>query len=193
MLFSPKHKGTPLYKLARQGKQVEKPPRPIEIYHIHLCEIALPYLDIQLSCSSGTYVRSIAYDLGEKLGCGAHLAELCRTRSGLFSLDQAVELAELETLSPDAAEQNIHPMSDCLSFLPEIVADTRTAAKIQHGQTLYTADLGPGMKRGQAADTNADKIDKDFYRVSDSAGRLLAVVTRSEDGRTYNYSCVFSE
>lgn len=76
-----KHQGQPLYKLARQGKKILKPPRRIEIFNIRIKNIESPHIDLEIFCSAGTYIRSIAFDLGRKLGCGAHLSKLCRTQS----------------------------------------------------------------------------------------------------------------
>ena len=91
-----KHKGTPLYKLARKGQPVQKPSRQVEIYRISILEIALPLIRFEVSCSAGTYIRSLAADVGTKLGCGAHLNALKRTASSGFTLDQAVALSELQ-------------------------------------------------------------------------------------------------
>jgi tRNA pseudouridine55 synthase len=98
MFSAKKLDGVPLYKLARKGKEVEREPRFIRVSAFELLRFGLPDFDIRLRCSKGTYVRTIAHELGEKIGCGAHLSRLRRTASDKFSVDQAVPLAELETL-----------------------------------------------------------------------------------------------
>ncbi|MFH1412444.1 MAG: tRNA pseudouridine(55) synthase TruB [bacterium] len=95
MYSAKKIKGKKLYELARQGKEVERKPHNIEIYKIKLISYSWPELKIIINCSSGTYIRSLAHDIGQKLGCHAYLQELQRTKIGLFSLKQAVELNEL--------------------------------------------------------------------------------------------------
>lgn len=88
--------GKKLYELARQGKEVERKARPVTIHYIEILNIELPQITIKVGCSKGTYIRTLCHDLGEKLGCGAAMASLERTKSGQFVLDTAITLAELE-------------------------------------------------------------------------------------------------
>lgn len=92
--------GKKLYELARRGKEVERAPAKVSL-NIELIGYHYPYLDIRVACSKGTYIRSLAYDLGVKLGCGAHLAELQRTRSGNFRLEQCLQASQISELSSD--------------------------------------------------------------------------------------------
>jgi len=176
-----KHEGQPLYKLARQGKQILKPPRQIEIFDIRINHIELPNIDIDVFCSSGTYIRSLGVDIGRKLGCGAHLSKLCRTQSSQFVLENAIELDALERLDKDAVEQRIVPLSECLEFMPQILADKSIAQKIKFGQQLLTKDFqSVPEKEGQ------------LVRVLDDKKNLLAIIQSGEKKNEYNYSCVFS-
>ncbi|MFI5356839.1 MAG: tRNA pseudouridine(55) synthase TruB [Opitutales bacterium] len=102
--------GVPLYKQARQGKEVEREPRFIRVSTFELTGFALPRFDFLLRCSKGTYVRTIAHDLGQKLGCGAHLAALRRTATDTFNISQARTLDELEKLSLPEIEQCLIPL-----------------------------------------------------------------------------------
>ncbi len=176
-----KHEGQPLYKLARQGKKIQKPPRRIEIFDININHIKLPHLDIEVFCSSGTYIRSIAFDIGRKLGCGAHLSKLCRTQSSAFKLEDAIELDVLERLCKEVAEQRIVSLSDCLGFMPEVVVEKSIAQKVRFGQKLLKRDIGIVVG-------NPDQL----IRVTDDKNSLLALIQLSENQQTYNYSCVFS-
>jgi tRNA pseudouridine55 synthase len=88
----------PLYKLARQGKQIEREPRFVRVYAQEIRDIRLPDIDFLVVCSKGFYVRTYANDIGHELGCGAHLSALRRTKSGRFSVDNAVSVDELKTL-----------------------------------------------------------------------------------------------
>jgi len=90
-----KIKGKKLYELARKGIKVEPKPQKVKIYEISILEYKFPYVKIKVKCSSGTYIRSLANDIGKKLGCGAYVEELIRTKIGEFSLENAVELSKL--------------------------------------------------------------------------------------------------
>src|SRR5437868_13229116 len=96
MVSAIKHGGIPLYKLARQGKTVEREPRLVHIYRYSIDRIALPEIDFTVVCSKGFYVRTYAHDIGEALGCGAHLKNLRRTKSGRFTVDGAITIDELK-------------------------------------------------------------------------------------------------
>src|SRR5437763_7556323 len=97
MVSAIKQGGVPLYKLARQGKTVEREPRLVHVYRYSIDRIASPEIDFSVVCSKGFYVRTYAHDIGEALGCGAHLKELRRTRSGRFDLTRAVTVDEIKT------------------------------------------------------------------------------------------------
>ncbi|HVF73397.1 MAG TPA: tRNA pseudouridine(55) synthase TruB [Chthoniobacterales bacterium] len=100
MVSAIKQGGVPLYKLARQGKTVEREPRLVHVYRYSIDRIALPEIDFTVLCSKGFYVRTYANDIGETLGCGAHLKNLRRTKSGRFSVEGAITVQELKTVDP---------------------------------------------------------------------------------------------
>jgi tRNA pseudouridine55 synthase len=104
--------GVPLYKQARKGEEVEREPRFIRVASFELTGFAPPRFDFRLRCSKGTYVRTIAHDLGQKLGCGAHLAALRRTATDHFNVAQALTMDELEKLSLPEIEQRLIPMHE---------------------------------------------------------------------------------
>ena len=91
-----KYKGKPLYKYAREGRFIEKEPREIKIYKILNIVVENPFVSFEISCSKGTYIRSIARDLGDKLGCGGHLVELIRLSQGKFELKDAKKVDEIQ-------------------------------------------------------------------------------------------------
>ena len=101
MVSAKKQGGVPLYKLARQGKVVEREPRLVHVYHYSIDGIALPDIDFSVVCSKGFYVRTYAHDIGELLGCGAHLKSLRRTRSGRFDVDLAIGIEDIKTTTRD--------------------------------------------------------------------------------------------
>ncbi|HSV63663.1 MAG TPA: tRNA pseudouridine(55) synthase TruB [Chthoniobacterales bacterium] len=100
MVSAIKQGGVPLYKLARQGKTVEREPRLVHVYRYSIDRLALPEIDFTVVCSKGFYVRTYAHDIGETLGCGAHLKNLRRTKSGRFSVEGAITIDELKNSEP---------------------------------------------------------------------------------------------
>jgi tRNA pseudouridine55 synthase len=113
MVSAIKKDGVPLYKLARQGKVVEREPRLVHVYRYSIDRIALPEIDFTVVCSKGFYVRTYVHDIGEALGCGAHLQSLRRTKSGRFVVQGAITIDELKTTAP------VHLLDRILS-LPEV-------------------------------------------------------------------------
>src|SRR5881398_2974070 len=100
MVSAIKQGGVPLYKLARQGKVVEREPRLVHVYRYSIDRIAVPELDFSVLCSKGFYVRTYVHDIGETLGCGAHLKNLRRVKSGRFIVEGAITVEELKTVEP---------------------------------------------------------------------------------------------
>ena len=99
MVSAKKHGGVPLYKLARQGKVVEREPRLVHVYRYTIDRITLPEIDFSVVCSKGFYVRTYVHDIGEVLGCGAHLKSLRRTKSGRFDVAQAISVDHIKNAS----------------------------------------------------------------------------------------------
>jgi len=102
--------GVPLYKNARKGVEVEREPRFIRVMSFELTRFALPHFDFKLRCTKGTYVRTIAHDLGQKIGCGAHLSALRRTSTDKFNLSDALTLDQIEALSLPEIEKRLIPV-----------------------------------------------------------------------------------
>ena len=107
MVSAIKKDGVPLYKLARQGKVVERDPRFVHVYAHEIKDVRLPEIDFRVVCSKGFYVRTYAFDIGNELGCGAHLKSLSRTKSGKFTLEHSVTVEEIKTLDPRDIESRI--------------------------------------------------------------------------------------
>jgi tRNA pseudouridine55 synthase len=107
MVSAKKHGGVPLYKLARQGKVVEREPRLVHVYRYTVDRIALPEIDFSVICSKGFYVRTYVHDIGEVLGCGAHLKSLRRTKSGRFDVANAFSVGEIKNKPRPEIAQHI--------------------------------------------------------------------------------------
>ena len=133
--------GQPLYKLARQGIEVERKERPVSIYRLCLVERTADELLLDMECSKGTYVRMIAEDIGRDLGCGAHVTELRRLAVGPFDAARAVTAGELESLAGDlpALDAKLLPVSAAVEGWPSVVLPEITAAYIGQGQPVQVA------------------------------------------------------
>jgi len=159
-----KREGRRLYKLARKGVEVERPPRRVKVYDITLRAWQAdgqPEATIDVRCSSGTYIRSLAHDLGAVLGCGAHLTALTRLASGSFTLDEAVKLADLEGLAN--VQGLLRPLDAALQGLPAITLDADQARRVTRGQAI--------LWNGVEAST-ADSL----YRVYNPDGTVVAIM-----------------
>lgn len=132
-----KVKGKKAYEMAREGEDVDLQPRKIQVYNLELLEWAPPEAVIDVYCSSGTYVRSLAHDLGETLGCGAHLVGLRRTKSGRFTLRDAVPLRKLrESFEVGNWYQYLIPAAEALSDWPAIDLEHEQVEAVRHGHRI---------------------------------------------------------
>ena len=138
MFSAIKHKGQPLYKLARQGVVVEREARPIHVYSIELTSFSSPVFTIDVHCSKGTYVRTLVADIGEDLGCGAHVTDLRRTLVGPFEDSQCVTFDELEDARQRReTDQFLQPVSSAVGQWPTIALTAVSAYHLRHGQPVF--------------------------------------------------------
>jgi len=168
MFSALKRDGVRLYKLARQGKEVPRQPRTIHIESIRLRQINCTELSIDVTCSRGTYVRTLAADLGEALGCGAHLKSLRRIACGHLKIDQAVTLDELEQFRT-RAESAMISLSDALGHLRGISWDHRWLARLRFGQQEALAQIGKPLEK------------QELVRLLDARVDLVALVGWSDE------------
>lgn len=145
-----KVQGRKAYEMARQGEEVELEPRKITVHHLEVLEWAPPEIVIDVHCSSGTYVRSLANDLGQQLGCGAYLVGLRRTKSGRFSLRDATPLRKLqEAFTAGNWYQYLIPAAEALGEWPSVELSPDEVEDVRHGHRVKAAeDAKPGMVRG---------------------------------------------
>jgi tRNA pseudouridine55 synthase len=155
--------GTPAYRLARAAKPVELKPVRVTVRVLELLSCADGRASLRIVCSSGFYVRSLAHEIGKRIGCGAYLEGLRRTRAGEFTLDHAATLEQLETEGVDAVSHLI-PMSALLTLLPPVVVNERGARRAAHGNALAPEDLS------EASAWSAARV-----RVLDAEGTLLGI------------------
>ena len=182
-----KHEGTPLYRLARQGKPVQKPARPITVKAIEVTRIALPDVHFTVTCSSGTYVRTLCADMGHVVGSGGHLLRLRRTASSGFSVDSAYTLEKLESIAPERRQaQTLIAPATAISQMPTFIAGEELLQDVAHGRKLDLSRIPPALVQRPANDTMADHL-----KLVDADLNLKAVLKVSPDGKAYDYCCVF--
>ncbi len=114
MFSAVKIDGVPLYKQARKGEEVEREPRFIRVSSFDMTRFALPEIDFVLRCTKGTYVRTVAHDLGQKIGCGAHLSALRRTATGKFSISQCLTIEQIQALPVTELEKRLVPVREAV-------------------------------------------------------------------------------
>ena len=131
-----KHHGKKLYELARDGLTVDRLARRISIYELHLLGFQTEYLELEVYCSKGTYIRTLAEDIGDKLGCGATVKALRRIQSGSFSIQQANTIEELQELDNQQLLASLIDVDFPLQALPSIQLNHQQAISIKHGQTI---------------------------------------------------------
>ena len=134
-----KHEGQRLYKLARQGVEVEREPRPVDIHELVLTGRGDDWLDIAVHCSKGTYVRTLAEDIGEQLGCGAHVSALRRTAVGPYNDEHLVTLEQLQALKEEdkrATDELLLPIESALTQWPDVRLSADAAFYLRQGQAV---------------------------------------------------------
>jgi tRNA pseudouridine55 synthase len=159
-----KRAGQPLYKLARRGLEFEPPPRQVTIYELELLSYDPPFLFIGLECSAGTYVRSLANDLGQSLGCGGHLTALRRTAFGAFVVSAA---ASLDSLTAEKVHDLLLPPDAAVAHLPRLDLGGAAAESLRHGRPVPCQSDHPAAA---------------LVRVYDPAGLFLGVAARGDNG-----------
>ena len=143
-----KRNGQPLYKLARRGIEVERSARHVEISELTLIECKIPDVTLRIRCSPGTYVRSLAHDLGRVLGCGAHLASLERTASGNFTSADAIALDDAEAAASEARlVELLQPLDAALGMYPSATLNEQEVADVRCGRML-SHEIAPADPEG---------------------------------------------
>jgi len=138
-----KHKGRRLYQLAREGKEVDREARRVEVSRLDLVQWQPPVVTIELECGAGTYIRSLANDIGETLGCGAHLRKLVRLKSQPFAIDDAVSLEVLEQACRDGCLENLlHSMDEVLLDWRAVILDRTSEALVRQGRNVVLDEAG---------------------------------------------------
>ncbi len=172
MVSALKVNGKRLYNIARQGKTIDRKPRLVQIYEFEVkkmyydrepksgVESLFAKFDFRVKCGKGTYVRALASDIGNAIGCGAHLSKLIRTESGIFNIKDSLSLEKIQS-SPQCAISAIYTIDEVLSFMPEITIDVPDNLKFINGAMINLSN-------------NSLESDK-FVRTYDGSGNLLGI------------------
>ena len=171
MFSAVKHEGQPLYKYARQGQSVPRSPRTVTIHKIEIENWELPNLELLIDCSSGTYIRSLAHDLGNSLQCGGHILSLRRIAIGAHTIDQAVSAGEL---TKENWASFLKPAEKAVSYLPKVHLSTQDAENIMHGLQVPIHD---------------DHLQSPFVQAYDSDGLFIGVL--ESEGTNWHGKKVF--
>lgn len=159
-----KRDGVPAYRRARRGEAVAMPPRRVTIYHIELLSWQPPHVTFEVTCDPGTYIRSLAHDLGRQLGCGAALMQLRRLQSGRFRVEDALGLEALaEAVRAGELGRHLHPLRAALDGLTPVVVEDALARRLAHGQPI-PCPAAPSTAEGYALTAAGEVIALLEYR-----------------------------
>lgn len=130
--------GRRLYELAREGREVERRARPVVIHELEILECRMPVVKMRVVCSKGTYIRTLCADIGEKLGCGGTMRSLRRTRVGMFHMEQAVTLGQLQELKDTGRlSEALHPVESCFQDCPVLHVSKEVLRLLENGNAIY--------------------------------------------------------
>lgn len=188
--------GRPAYELARKNQAVELKPVTVELFEYRLMKIEGPLARFSIECSSGTYIRSLASDMGQRLGCGAHLSEICRTAVGEFSLDQAIAIDDLAQAAREGKLQNcLIPLENLLPDYPRANILPVLEKKVRHGGkfNVLPSQIQPGrveLPPGATTQLDGDGVHVLRLRVFSQQNKLIAIA-QAVVPRTYQPVVVF--
>jgi tRNA pseudouridine55 synthase len=184
-----KFQGKRMYQYARANVKVEPKRREVEIKSLEIQDVKMPLVQLKINCSKGTYIRSLASELGEKLGCGAYLFSLRRTRVGPFKVDEALSLKSISDIqAAGSIEEVLWPIEKIMSDLPSIVVEESFANKIQHGLPLKSSSV---LSVEGDFDVNQTISVKDKQKRIIAVGRALTTASNfldlNYDSRLFEY------
>ncbi len=172
-----KIQGQPAYKKARAGQVIELEPRPVVIYALEILAWIPPRLTLSIECSKGTYIRSLAHDLGMQAGCYAYLSSLVRTRSGPFTLSDSISLEQLaEAVKSDSIQRYTFPIDKAIEHLPIIKLDAETVEHVKHGSIF----------------SHVQANNAGLARVYDDNGTVIAIAEWNEEQQVWQPRKVFA-
>ena len=174
--------GKKLYELARQGIEVERKARTVQIYKIYIKEINLPRVRMEVTCSKGTYIRTLCHDIGEKLSCGGCMEELIRTRVSRFHIEESFNLEQITQLKDAGKLKDILvPIDDMFSRYKKVVVKAKNASLVYNGNPFFAR---------QAKETSG-LSDAELVRVYDEQGRFIGIYGYNEEREMFKLIKMF--
>ena len=168
--------GKKLYELAREGKTVERKPRPVHFYEIEILDISFPLVRFRVTCSKGTYIRTLCHDIGEKLGCGAAMESLLRTKVGRFTLDDAITLAQTEeAVKKGTIESKILGIEEILAEYPRVCCTKEGDRLLANGNPLVQALVDAQEKKGWIRMCSSEGSFAGVYQWDEKRNRYFPV------------------
>lgn len=178
--------GKRLYELARQGKEVERKTRPVTLYEIEILKMELPMVSVRVLCSKGTYIRTLCHDIGQKLSCGAVMTSLKRTASGIFTIDSALTLAQIESVRDKGELDSVMiSVDEVFKNLPALVMTGELEKKILNGNFISWSKCKHALVTREcttsgivSAGTNTACCDGQLFRVYkefDNSSNFMAI------------------
>ena len=169
-----KHKGVPLYKLARAGIEIPRKARKVDIFRLDLLDWKPPLIMLEIECGKGTYIRSLAHDIGCKLTCGAYLKNLVRSKYGPFDIDDAITILQLEDIFSQGgkiiSQSYLHPLDTALLSMESVMLNKEEERKVRNGQPFLSS---VGKTRTTLEE---GECEGSFYRAYSSDGEIVAIL-----------------
>jgi tRNA pseudouridine55 synthase len=181
-----KHKGKPLYALARKKKAFELKTSRVTVHFFRLKTYTPPIVDFSAKCSSGTYIRSLAHELGQKLGCGAHLFQLTRTKIGNFHLNDSYTVDEIERLAAQGKTKiAVLSLENLLPELPSVIISNAAESLIRHGNEFFSESVLKILP-GQSSRASKGTTEKNIFKVYTTQGKLIAFAKSNAPSQSYH-------
>ena len=190
-----KYKGKPLYKHAREKRRINLPPNKIKIYYLNLLKYHPPFIDFETKCSSGTYIRSLAHEVGEKTGCGGHLSALKRTHISDFSINESFTIDQISSMThKNKINDFLIPLEELLPQFPKIILSETGASKARNGAPIKPEDIS--NIRFHMGSNIKDNLSgtKQIFRLFTPRGKLVALATKNQiKGELHPFTVIDTE
>jgi len=181
-----KYKGRPLYSLARGKKEFELRPTRVSIHFLHLKRYNPPFVEFEVRCSSGTYIRSLAHDLGQILGCGAHLSALSRTAVANFHLQDCLTLQEIKKLAEaKKIEKFLLPLESLLPEFPKMILDERGSRLARNGSLILAENVLKIAPTYLSLSTDSSQLEI-IFRMFSQEGKFLALAKKTPEKNCFH-------
>lgn len=181
-----KYKGKPLYVFARRNQAIKLKPSQVFIHYFQLKKYNPPFIDFEVKCSSGTYIRSLAHDLGQHIGCGAHLSQLMRTEVGDFNVKDSFHIDEIKKLTQEEMNTKfLIPLEILLPEHPKIILKEDGSALAKNGNMIYPDNISD-VYHNESSLLDIGEADDSTYRMFSPEGKLLALAKKVPEKKCFH-------